>query len=425
MANAYLPGANQYYGPGMGPQQNPYGYAQAPGGPYGYYEQQTPGGSFAAANQQRAGTAQANVTGAVNPFIGQTTQSIGGANSVLPYAQQVATKAIASNPYLDKTTQQATVGTNAMAGVDNPYLNSAINNASQDAIRNYSTFTQPMRERQMQQSGSFGNSGVQQMQLEDQRNLQGTLGNIATNARMADYNQQFGAAESQANRSTQGSQFNSALNAADLGRQTGGFYTGQGLGISGLNSLVDAAKFDSGMGVDVGKFNAGLGQADLGRNAGLAQGQGQFNAGAMNQGAQFNAGAQNTGNMFNAGQGNALNQFNTGQANQMLEGGRNRDQNRYMFDENLDFNINRSNFDQGIQGINTAQSLYNNAVQNGILQNQLGSEDSNAEMQRWLQLMGGAAQGGGQGGTASQPTYSDPWSSGLGMYAMLNSLIKP
>jgi hypothetical protein len=348
-SNPYLPGA-----PGVqaGGQPTQYGYSQAPGGAYGYYEQQTPAGSFAAANQQNAGVTQANTTTANNSYIGQTGANTAGGT--------------------------ATAGKNPMFGMNNPYLNSAINNASQDAVRNYETFAAPMRDRQAARAGSFGNSGVQQMQLDDQRNLQGTLGNIATGARMQDYAMQFGGGENQANRDT-----------------------------------------------GVSQFNANLSQQDLARNAQLAQQQGMFNAGALNQGSMFNAGAQNQGNMFNAGQGNALNQFNTGQANQMLEGGRNREQNRYMFDENLDFNINNANFDQGIRGINTAQGLYNNMVQNGILQNQLGSEDSNAQLDHWLRLMGGASQGGGLGGTSSQPTYSDPWSQGLGTYAMLNSLMNP
>ena len=70
----------------QGPAPTQYGYAQAPGGSYGYYAQQAPAGSFAAANQQFSQGANP----AQNPYIGQTSTGIGGQGSVLPYAQQIA-----------------------------------------------------------------------------------------------------------------------------------------------------------------------------------------------------------------------------------------------------------------------------------------------------------------------------------------------
>ena len=138
-----MPGQGQVAMPGqMQPQAQPpatqYGYAQAPGGPLGYYEQQTPVGSFAAANVNQAGPAQT----ANNPYLGQASQMAGGSAG-----QATAT----SNPYF---------------GQGNPYTAQAVDAASQAATRNYNLAIAPQRDAPMARSGSFGNTGVQQMQME-------------------------------------------------------------------------------------------------------------------------------------------------------------------------------------------------------------------------------------------------------------------
>ena len=79
------------------------------------------------------------------------------------------------NPYLAK---------------ENPYLQQTIDKAQGDLVRNYNLTTQPAYNSAMVRSGSFGNSGVQQMNENAQKNLQGSLGNISDSMRMQDYNGQ-------------------------------------------------------------------------------------------------------------------------------------------------------------------------------------------------------------------------------------------
>jgi hypothetical protein len=76
---------------------------------------------------------------------------------------------------------------NPYLGVDNPYLTATIDKAQGDLTRNYNLTAQPAFNAAMVNSGSFGNAGVQQMNENSQRNLQGSLGNISTQLRGADY----------------------------------------------------------------------------------------------------------------------------------------------------------------------------------------------------------------------------------------------
>lgn len=87
--------------------------------------------------------------------------------------------------------------TNPYAGVDNPYLTASINNASQDAMRNLL----PAFQSAERASGSFGNSGVADY---FGRAAANTLGNIATNARMQDYQTQQQLGENAVNRTVAG-----------------------------------------------------------------------------------------------------------------------------------------------------------------------------------------------------------------------------
>jgi hypothetical protein len=69
----------------------------------------------------------------------------------------------------------------------NPYLQGSIDAALGDTVRNYNLTTQPAFNNAMVNSGSFGNSGVQQMNQEAQRQLQTSLGRQANDMRYGDY----------------------------------------------------------------------------------------------------------------------------------------------------------------------------------------------------------------------------------------------
>lgn len=81
---------------------------------------------------------------------------------------------------------------NPFLGRDNPYLTDKINQAQGDLVRNYNLTTQPAYNNAMVKSGSFGNAGVQQMNENAQQNLQKSLGDISTNLRGQDYQNQQG-----------------------------------------------------------------------------------------------------------------------------------------------------------------------------------------------------------------------------------------
>lgn len=82
---------------------------------------------------------------------------------------------------------------NPLLGVDNPYLQKVIDNASGDALRNL----QPMINKANAASGSFGNSGVAETYG---RTAADQLGKIAMDTRYQDYTKQQGLYESDANR---------------------------------------------------------------------------------------------------------------------------------------------------------------------------------------------------------------------------------
>lgn len=83
-------------------------------------------------------------------------------------------------------------GANPFLGMNNPFLQSNIDATLGDITRNYNLAVKPQTESAMVRSGSFGNSGLMQMQGEQQRQLADTLGKTASNMRMNDYRDQMG-----------------------------------------------------------------------------------------------------------------------------------------------------------------------------------------------------------------------------------------
>lgn len=69
----------------------------------------------------------------------------------------------------------------------NPYLTQQIDKAQGDVVRNYNLTARPRQDMLAARSGSFGNSGVAQMNAEEDRNLQDNLANISVQMRGADY----------------------------------------------------------------------------------------------------------------------------------------------------------------------------------------------------------------------------------------------
>ncbi|WP_431107581.1 hypothetical protein [Variovorax paradoxus] len=84
------------------------------------------------------------------------------------------------------------MGGNPFLGQNNPYLQQNIDAASADMVKNYNLGAVPATNAALVRSGSFGNSGLQEMQARDADMLQKNLGNLANTARMNDYTQQQG-----------------------------------------------------------------------------------------------------------------------------------------------------------------------------------------------------------------------------------------
>ena len=85
---------------------------------------------------------------------------------------------------------QSWTGSNPFLGQANPYLQGNIDQTMGDITRNYNNSVAPSTTSSMVKSGSFGNSGLDALQGEQQRQLAQTLGNTSNNMRAADYNQQ-------------------------------------------------------------------------------------------------------------------------------------------------------------------------------------------------------------------------------------------
>ena len=422
----------------------PGGYGTGPGqSERGYFQQDTPLGAFAAADQQWA-QAQAPVqqhwaqtAQAGNPFIGQATQGAEAAGSVMPYAQQGQT----NSPWLGGSSGQvAQPGQNPL-GMGNPFLQQQIDAASADATRHFQQVTDPQLQRAMQQSGSFGNTGIQALQQQAMRDLGRQLGNISSGMRMQDYTQQQGLAENALNRGMQADMANANLRAGDLSRNLAGSLQQAGMN-NGL--LMQGAMFDAGQQNQMGQFNAGLRQNDLARNTNAALGLGTFNAGQTNQMGQFNAqqgnqlglanaqmGQQNA--QFNAQQGNAINLQNTGWGNSMLENARNRIQQGGQFDRQLAQQQGQfdANLDRGIWNDNMGWQRQGTQDQIALLNQMLGWSQQgianaaaiqNTPLQ-YLQQFAGIGQGlGGLGGQNVQQLYGNPLLGALGGWQLGGAL---
>jgi hypothetical protein len=404
--------------------QMPYGYGTAPGqSNRGYYEQQTPVGSFAASERTQAPQQQyAQTYGAGNDYIGRTSQGIGGAQSVLPYAQQIAQAGQQANPYLGAQTQQVgSAGTNPLIG-RNPYLDNQINDALRQSSDSFQATVLPQFDSMARRSGSFGNTGVEAARGRAIDNFGRNQSAMANNAYLQDYQTSQGLQENALNRNQAVNMANAGFNAGDLARNLGGAFTGQQLGMQGLSSLLGAGQFDSTMGQQGNMFNATMWQNDLSRNSQLAQQLGMFNAGNLNTNSMFNAGQGNSMNQYMAGLNQANNQFNAGSANSMLGQVRNLNETGRQFDENLDWNIDQGNWNR----MRTGQQDQINLIGQLMGWNQGGIGNA-TQLQNlplsYLQQLSQIGMGlGGLGASSTQQLNGNPLLGAIGGWQLAGQL---
>lgn len=107
-----------------------------------------------------------------------------------------------------------------MGDQQNPYLDQQVANAQKSVVDSYNLTAKPQMEAAMVGSGSFGNSGLQQMQQQSQNQLQQNLGNVATqmygdafNTNQANKLQALGMAQGYANQDY--TDLNQQLNAGN------------------------------------------------------------------------------------------------------------------------------------------------------------------------------------------------------------------
>lgn len=395
-----------------------YGYGNAPGqSNRGYYEQQTPVGSFAASEGPfRFGQQFAQPFGASNPYLGAQTSGINGQGSVLPYAQQLAQFGQRANPYLGAQTQQVgSAGTNPLIG-RNPYLEGSVNDALKLSSDNFQSTVLPQFDSMARRSGSFGNTGVEAARGRAIDNFGRNQSAMATNAFMQDYGNSQQLQEAGLNRQQAVNMANAGFNAGDLARNLGGAFTGQQLGMQGISSLLGAGQFDASLGNNVNQFNASLYDAGLGRNQNLAQGLSLFNAGAMNNASQFNAGQGNALGQAFAQMQQQNNQFNAGSANSMLGQVRNLNEQGRQFDDNLNWNIDRDNW----QRMRTGSQDEIDLVERMMRMGQTGVGNANylqgLPLEQLTQFVNLGRTLGGSGGQNVENYSSNPYLAAISAY---------
>jgi len=162
---------------------------------------------------------------------GTTTSTQAPWTGQQPFLQDVWNKASAQSWGNDPLAQKASLNyanmlggpsENPMAGMNNPYLNTAINNAQGDFMRGF----QPLQNQANVQSGSFGNTGVADIYS---RNASDQMGKIGTNMRMQDYTAQQNMAENAVNRTANATSGVHEFNFAPL-KNYGSLVTGTNFG---------------------------------------------------------------------------------------------------------------------------------------------------------------------------------------------------
>jgi hypothetical protein len=151
----------------------------------------------------------------------------------------------------------------------NPYTQGAVNSTMNDMARNYNLIDRPQQANSMAKSGSFGNSGLQQMQQNADQNQATSMGNVAGNMQNNAYlgQQQFGMqAQAQQNAqqmnnqnfglNAQGQNFNQGLQSANLGLNAQNQAYNQNMGTNQFN----ANQYWTGQNFDAGRYDTAFNQ---------------------------------------------------------------------------------------------------------------------------------------------------------------------
>lgn len=240
----------------------------------------------------------------------------------------------------------------------NPYTQGAVNSTMNDMARNYNLINRPQQETSMINSGSFGNSGLQQMQQNADYNQAQAMGNVAGNMQNNAYlgQQQFGL-------QAQNQMYNQQMGNQQYGLQA----QNQG--------------FNQNLATDQNRYNQSMGWA----NYGLGANQQAFNQDYANR--NFDANQYWTGQNFDA------NRFDTS------------------------FNQNRQNLSDYMAMMNQANTYGQQDIQNGT-----NIQNAPLDYFNQFSNSANSIGGYGGTSTSSQANPGNPWLGALGGWQLANSL---
>ena len=278
----------------------------------------------------------------------------------------------------------------------NPYTQNAVNSTMNDMARNYNLIAKPQDVNSMVNSGSFGNSGLQQIQQNNDYNQLQNMGNVAANM-----------------------QNNAYLGQQQFGLQAQNQLYNQQMGNQNYNLAADNQKFGQGM----ANKQFDLGAQNQSFNQGLATNQNAFSQDLANRNYGLNANQQN---------------FNQDLANRNF--GLTADQQRFNQDfTNRNFDANQywtgQNFDAGQynQSFNQQQQQLQNYMAMMGMANTFGNQDianatqiQNAPLDYQTAFTNMANSIGGYGGTTSQTQnqQGNPLLGLLGGWSLGSSIAK-
>lgn len=288
------------------------------------------------------------------------------------------------NPSMNTATVQA--GQNQYAGA-NPYLDDAVRRAQSSVVDQFNLMTKPQTETAMRNSGSFGNSGLQQMLQQQQKMAGEQLGSIASGMYMQDYGNQQQLAESAINRSLGAQQFNSGIADANIGRDLEAQQFNAGLMGDDLSRAMQAQQFNSGVtdsnlnrAFQSQQFNSGVNDANIARNMTAQQfniGQTDANLARNMQAQQLNA---QMGQDYASRNDAALNNWRSSNLNAAQLGlnygnAPYQDASQLMNAGNIQQQQSQNNLDFGYQQFQQAQDhpLKQMSATGGMLQSNMGS----------------------------------------------------
>jgi hypothetical protein len=104
----------------------------------------------------------------------------------------IQNRAMQGSPVMGAANDTLTQTLNGGFMGSNPYLDGMVDKAQGDVVRNYNHVARPNQAASMIRSGSFGNSGIEQMTRDQDQDLMGTLGNISTQIRGGNYEAERG-----------------------------------------------------------------------------------------------------------------------------------------------------------------------------------------------------------------------------------------